>query len=118
MAAPDDLIAPASDYVYVYRGHCVAPARRGCLQRAIHSRNAPLRRGRPLNKAGEKHAVAVKHKNPLDPARALFLICELGQNPNVSTPESQRESNERGLVPDSCAPAAAGSSRRLVGIFN
>lgn len=36
MAAPSDLIAPASDYVYVYRGHGVAPARCGCLKWAIH----------------------------------------------------------------------------------
>lgn len=32
MATPSDLIAPASDCVYVYRGRCDAPARRGCTK--------------------------------------------------------------------------------------
>lgn len=60
MATPSDLIAPASDFVYVYWGRYDAPARR--TKWAIHSEMLPFAEAGHWNKLGD--AVAVKHQTP------------------------------------------------------
>lgn len=87
MAAPSDLIAPASDDVYVYRGHCVARARRGCLKRAIHSET--------LRSAVAGHRTSCQRcRRERKPSGSNSSVVLLGQSLNVSTPERERESNE------------------------
>lgn len=88
-----------SDYVDVYRGHCVAPR----LFEVSHLFwNAPL--DEPGTLLPRERTLWIEPPHP-----SIILHFGAQSESQCSTPENQRQSN---------CPAAAGSSWRLVDIFN